>query len=337
MMQLSGLRRRRQQGVAVVTALLLTTLAITIVASLFWQQQVQVRSIENQRFQLQKKWVLLGAIDWARLILREDAKNSNVDYIGEPWSVGLQETRLSDYLENGEDTDGSDASLSGQITDAQSRFNLTNLAQDGVVNPAQIQAFGRLLAALHFDVSLAPVVAQNIAATQAKKPPANVNAAASASSSTANTANSANDTAPAADPAVQFLRFNQSDDLLAVNGFNSAMVEKLKDYVTVLPKPSAINVNTASPEVLTALFPAISLSDAAAMATSRERAYFKDKADFQQRFSANMAGVKDADWDVKTAYFIVHGVVKLNRSELATDALIERSGLLTKVIWIRES
>ena len=47
-----------QAGVAVVTALLLTTLAITIVASLFWQQQVQVRSIENQRLQLQKKWVL---------------------------------------------------------------------------------------------------------------------------------------------------------------------------------------------------------------------------------------------------------------------------------------
>ena len=56
----------RQRGVAVVTALLLTTLAITIVASLFWQQQVQVRSIENQRLQLQKQWILRGAIDWAR-------------------------------------------------------------------------------------------------------------------------------------------------------------------------------------------------------------------------------------------------------------------------------
>ena len=41
--------RAEQRGVAVITALLLTTLAITIVASLFWQQQVQVRSIENQR------------------------------------------------------------------------------------------------------------------------------------------------------------------------------------------------------------------------------------------------------------------------------------------------
>ena len=78
-----------QRGVAVVTAMLLTTLAITIVASLFWQQQVQVRSIENQRLQLQKQWVLRGALDWARLILREDARYSLIDDLNEPWAVPL--------------------------------------------------------------------------------------------------------------------------------------------------------------------------------------------------------------------------------------------------------
>ena len=38
------IRPGRQRGVAVITALLLTALAITVVTSLFWQQQVQVRS-----------------------------------------------------------------------------------------------------------------------------------------------------------------------------------------------------------------------------------------------------------------------------------------------------
>ena len=84
----------RQRGVAVITALLLTTLAITIVASLFWQQQVQVRSIENQRLQLQKQWILRGALDWAGLILREDAKHSSVDDLNETWAGPLAETRL---------------------------------------------------------------------------------------------------------------------------------------------------------------------------------------------------------------------------------------------------
>src|SRR3978361_2400528 len=94
-------RRMRQRGVAVVTALLLTTLAITIVASLFWQQQVQVRSIENQRLQLQKQWILRGALDWARLILREDARLTTADSLDEPWAVPLADTRLDQYVENG--------------------------------------------------------------------------------------------------------------------------------------------------------------------------------------------------------------------------------------------
>jgi len=63
-------RAPREAGVAVITALLLTTLAISIVASLFWQQQVQVRSMENQRLHLQTEWILRGALDWATLVLR---------------------------------------------------------------------------------------------------------------------------------------------------------------------------------------------------------------------------------------------------------------------------
>ncbi|MFM8464112.1 MAG: type II secretion system minor pseudopilin GspK, partial [Burkholderiaceae bacterium] len=86
--------RKKYRGVAVVTALLLTTLAVTIVASLFWQQQLQVRSIENQRLQLQQQWVLRGALDWARLILREDGRNSVIDDLNEPWSTPLAPIQL---------------------------------------------------------------------------------------------------------------------------------------------------------------------------------------------------------------------------------------------------
>src|SRR3990172_1430369 len=132
----------RQRGVAVITALLLTTLAITIVASLFWQQQVQVRSIENQRLQLQKQWILRGALDWAGLILREDAKHSSIDNLDEPWAVPLAETRLDQYIESGHaDTDIADATLSGGISDAQARYNLTNLCPDGIIDPAEVTVF----------------------------------------------------------------------------------------------------------------------------------------------------------------------------------------------------
>src|SRR4030067_3098245 len=146
----------RQRGVAVITALLLTTLAITIVASLFWQQQVQVRSIENQRLQLQKQWILRGALDWAGLILREDAKHSSFDNLDEPWAVPLAETRLDQYIESGRaGTDIADASLSGGISDAQARYNLTNLCPDGTISPAEAAVFARLLDHAKLDPALA--------------------------------------------------------------------------------------------------------------------------------------------------------------------------------------
>src|SRR5438552_13851753 len=105
----------RRRGVAVVTALLLTTLAVTLVAGLFWQQQVQIRSIENQRLQLQKEWILRGALDWASVILRADAKRaSNVDHLGEPWAAPLADTRLDAYTEGGQaDSEAGEVILSG--------------------------------------------------------------------------------------------------------------------------------------------------------------------------------------------------------------------------------
>src|SRR6185295_11069305 len=120
----------RQRGVAVVTALLLTTLAVTIVASLFWQQQVQVRSIENQRLHSQTRWIVRSGLDLARLILRQDMLDSRTMTRADGlWATPLAETRLDDFVKR-EKIEGEtfDATISGQNYDAQSRYNLANLA-----------------------------------------------------------------------------------------------------------------------------------------------------------------------------------------------------------------
>lgn len=315
---------RRQRGVAVITALLLTTLAITIVASLFWQQQVQVRSIENQRLQLQKQWVLRGALDWARLILREDAKYSTVDYLGEPWAVELAETRLNQYVEENEQAEGdiSDAALSGHIIDAQSRFNLTNLAANGTINPAQVAAFQRLLSGLQLDSGLAAATAETLAAGQTNTAPASGTPPAADRNPNANTT-----------AAAKTIGITQVDDLLAVPGFTPEAYAKLKDFVTVLPRSTRVNVNTASAEVLAAIIDTLSSSDAAAVVTSRERAYFRDSADLAQRFP----GIDTSQAAFVTNFFLVNGRVRISRASLEMLALIERNGSNTKIIWIREN
>lgn len=329
----------RQRGVAVITALLLTTLAITIVASLFWQQQVQVRSIENQRLQLQTKWILRGALDWARLILREDARLSNVDTLDEPWAVPLAETRLDEYVEKGRtNTDTTDATLSGHIIDAQSRYNLSNLAANGTVNPLEVVAFGRLLSNLRLNPALAQATAEAMASTQAKPAAARDASGAANATNTATTApGPANAASSSRTSGAEPLGLIQADDLLSVPGFSSETLEALKDYVVVLPNGTPINVNTASAEVLAARMDTLSLADATALVASRERASFKNLADFKARLQGRALAASSGAMDDKSSYFIVYGKVRLDRASQEMQALIERKAGSAKVVWIREN
>jgi general secretion pathway protein K len=302
----------RQRGVAVIIALLLTTLAITIVASLFWQQQVQVRSIENQRLQLQKQWILRGALDWASLILREDAKYSSVDTLDEPWATPLAETRLNQYVDDNR-ADGSDATLSGSITDAQARYNLTNLCPNGTINPVEVSAFAKLLNNANIDPALAQATANLMAAAQ-KKP-------------AANDANTVNQSGPLP------MNLTQVDDLLAVPGFTPEMLAGIRNLVIFLPRATLVNVNTAPAEVLSAIS-TLSISDATALVVSRNTATFRNPGDFILLMHENhliVAGVA-----VSTNYFLVNGKVSMSRAESEIQALIERNGINTKLVWIRD-
>lgn len=297
-----------QRGVAVITVLLLTTLAITIVTSLFWQQQVQVRSIENQRMQLQKQWILRGALDWARLILREDGKYSAIDDLSEPWAVPLSETRMDQYVDAASRDVAPSAMLSGAIHDAQARLNLTRLAASGQVLRTEVAAFERLLSALQQNPSLARVAAEQIAATQRHS--------------------------ETGTDAARPISFMQVDDLLAVAGFTPAVIAAIRDDVIFLPRATPLNVNTANAPALVARLPDLSLSDASALIARRRTAAFVDLNDFNTR----IPGVEsDPDQlSVATRFFLVNGRVSMREAVMQIQALIERQGAMTRLLWVRE-
>jgi general secretion pathway protein K len=350
----ASLYLHRQRGVAVITALLLTTLAITIVASLFWQQQVQVRSIENQRLQLQKQWILRGALDYARLVLREDARNSNVDYLGEPWSVPLEETKLDQYVDdNRGEEDPSDATLSGNIVDAQSRFNLTNLCVGTQINAAQVTAFGKLLSNLGLNPSLAQAAANMMQTAQKSSGETQAAAAAASTAASVTTAagnaqtgsitptNASNTIVSGATPTsgsgstTEPLGLTQREDLLAVQGFTPEILAKLKDFVVVLPTTTPVNVNTAPAEVISAVIPSLQLGEASGIVA--RRTYFNSTTDFLGRLGSQSPALGGNVIDVKTNYFLVNGKVRLSRASLDVQSLIQRNGTNTAVVWTRQN
>ncbi|MGW8389956.1 type II secretion system minor pseudopilin GspK [Pseudoduganella sp. HUAS MS19] len=318
----------RQRGVAVVTALLLTTLAVTIVASLFWQQQVQVRSIENQRLHSQTRWIVRSGLDLARLILRQDMLDSRTMTRADGlWATPLAETRLDDFVKR-EKIEGEtfDATISGQNYDAQSRYNLANLASTtgaGGINKRQVAVFARLLQILQLDPALAKAVALQVARSEG-----------------AGLLQQPSGTPPSPEVEAvppgsgQPMKMLRAEDLLSVSGFDQKAIDKLRDLVVVLPAATPINVNTAPAEVLAALING-SLSEGQNLVLARKRAPFLNVVNFKQN-AGKAPLLQDNDIDCRSDYFLVMSRVKLDRAELVSWSLIHRDQYGTNVVWIRE-
>ncbi|MBC7618421.1 MAG: general secretion pathway protein GspK, partial [Candidatus Saccharibacteria bacterium] len=77
--------------------MLTVTLVATSAAAALWQQWRGVEVEAAERARVQSSWLLTGALDWARLILREDARAGGVDHLAEPWAVPLNDARLSSF------------------------------------------------------------------------------------------------------------------------------------------------------------------------------------------------------------------------------------------------
>jgi general secretion pathway protein K len=320
---------QRQRGVAVITALLLTTLAVTIVASLFWQQQVQVRSMENQRLQLQTKWILRGAMDWATLVLRQDAVDHPLyTSLDQVWATPLAETRLDQYIER-ERVEGEvfDATLSGSIIDATSRYNLTNLADHRVIKPEQVAIYRRLLQNLRLDASLAERTAQAVRDSQIPAVKSDMTGTGGVSE------------APAPPPTQMPMALTQPEDLLSIPGYTIEIVNKLRDFVIVLPEQSVVNVNTAPAEVLAAIVDNFSVGEANALIAQRKQLQFRTKDIFKSLLNGRTPD--ETTYDVVSSYFLVRSKVRLDRAALNAEALIHRAmggpGKQTEVVWVRQN
>jgi general secretion pathway protein K len=316
----------RQRGVAVITALLLTTLAVTIVASLFWAQQVQVRSMENQRLHLQTKWILRGALDWAGLVLRQDARDNTFTSLNQVWATPLAETRLDQYIER-ERVQGEvfDATLSGSIIDATSRYNLANLAKQRRPEQAQIGIYKRLLANLKLDPALAERTANAVASAQ-------VVVAGGEALSGESTAK------PVASGSNAPVRLTQLDDLLTIPGYTVEVVDKLREFVIVLPEPTEVNVNTAPPEVLAAVIEDFSVAEANSLVARRKSASWRELSYFEAELGDKKAVTGAVT--VQSNYFLVRSRVRLDRAALNAEALINRGSdarKLTTLVWVRQN
>ncbi|MEM9209749.1 MAG: type II secretion system minor pseudopilin GspK, partial [Pseudomonadota bacterium] len=78
--------RRRQRGVALITAMIIFALAAIVAADLAWDNALDVRRTRMQLMRDQAVQVALGAESWIATILRQDLSESETDHLGEIWA-----------------------------------------------------------------------------------------------------------------------------------------------------------------------------------------------------------------------------------------------------------
>jgi len=304
-----------QRGAALLAAMLTVALVATFAAGALWQQwkSIEVEGAERQR--TQARWLLTGALDWARVILREDARAGDVnfptDHLAEPWAVPLQEARLSSFLAALPDGTGSTVDdeklgqqvlLSGTVNDLQGRLNVTNLLQGEQIDAKTALAFERLFDALGVPSAQLSLLTQGLLAAQRQ-----------------------NSNSP-----LMPQRLGQ----LSWLGLSPQALQTLSPHITLLPNRTPVNLNTASMQVLYASVPGLSLSDAQRLVQQRERQHWVSVDAFQKALGRTLS-LNDTH-SVNTRYFEVIGRLRMPQTTLQDRSLVQRDASDLKIIW-RES
>jgi general secretion pathway protein K len=301
--------RHRQEGLALITAMLVFAIVATISAFLALGQQVWLRQVQNLFDRSQADSMRHAALEFAGLWLARDVKNNPTTDLTQPWAKsGI----TLPVLES--------SAIKFTIVDAQGLFNLNTLVRGGAPVPANAALFRKLLQLQSLDPALADAVIDWIDTDSNRSPAGAEDMEYLAGNPPYRAANT---------------KFSSVDELRLVRGFTAEIVDKLRPYITVLPEDNTtININTAPDVVLAALCPDMQLTQAQPIVAAQTQSPFKNKGDLNQYLAGGRAPVAE-QYDVKTSYFLIDLSVYHGRAQRQTRALIQRTadGKGARVLW----
>jgi general secretion pathway protein K len=309
----------RPKGLALVMVLFILVLMTVSVTWLSEEILLSLRRAENARDSEQAWQMLIGSEAWALSVLSRDILESETDHPGEAWKNLGQGVEI----EHGQ--------LLTVIDDLQGRLNINNLIDEtSVVQPQAgnnfntnvwTQAFRRLLISLELDPGLSDAVLDWLDSDQ------NVRGASGAEDADY----------LGKDPPYRTAnrRFSEVSELLLVEGFDKAIVEKLAPYISVLPTSRVlININTAPAGLLRILGKdVLSVESGETLVNDRPAENGYTVEEFLQHDM--MAGEQDIAKpliDNKSRYFLIRSDTKFGRARMKLNSFVERKDGKTTVI-----
>lgn len=191
-----------------------------------------------------------------------------------------------------------DFEITGQLQDLQGRFNLNCLRHaDGRTDNEALAAYRRLLARLGLPEALADTLLRRLG--------------------------------EAAGPLLLW------QELAGIDGYSPAVRTRLAAHAAVLPGRLAINVNSASAEVLTAVQPGLDLDRARALIRLRQTQPFAQPIDFRRQIDAVTSLPALVPLGTASQHFLAQVQITGPRSIRRLDTLLQRpSGTPTAhILW----
>ena len=298
----------KQRGIAVITAILIAALVASLAFALSGRQRQWLNLVDNRNDLLAAQAMALSAIDLARLTLRDDMRNNQVDHLLESWTIPVPAVNV----ETGK--------VGGLLVEQQGKFNLFTLQSSGKVNEAGLLALQRLLSTRNLPTDWAEKLAQALA-VQAAQWQRYLLAANKVSLQTV----------------LKPLPVANLSELAELAGIEKGKLAELDDLVTILPESTSVNVNFAPPEVLMAVTPGLSLKEAERLVSRRTTTHFKSGQDFVNNLPENLrTSAKSANYTVESQYFLSEAHSGFGRAYVHLQALIYRQrARMPEMVWVR--
>jgi general secretion pathway protein K len=290
--------RRKSRGIALLTTLLLVSIASIIAVSLIKRQWIDIRKTQNTQ-QIEQSWMYAQAVEaWALGRLYDDSNKNDIDSKKDSWAYPIEPTDI----EGGQ--------ISAVIVDSQSKFNINNLLAEKETGKKYQDRFKRLLKVLDLPEELLGAVLDWIDADS------NIHNPGGAEDSHYMLLDK------------PYRSANQEivdvSELRLIEGFSDEVYQRLKPYVSALPGVVYINVNTASEPVLRSLAEDISETDAQLIIDVRSDEPFEGVQSFIQHQALAGRTIVADGLSVTSQYYRVDSKVLIDNYTMGYTSLIYR-------------
>lgn len=229
---------RRERGIALVTAILVVSLATIAATAILVSANVAVHRTANLQDSEKAWWYAQGVESWVKSVLQRDLEDNATDTLKDVWARPDNVFPVDEGV------------LRGTVIDLQGRFNLNNLGTpDAALHAFYAAQFGRLLGGIEgADAMQAKAIASAVRDwVDADSEPTGFDGGEDTEYLSARSESQPPQRVPNRPMA-------SVSELLAVKGVTRELYAAIAEHLAALPQYNTpLNVNTATPEVLRSL------------------------------------------------------------------------------------